>query len=36
MIKLLQFTPDEASERLIHIQLEKMVKLLTKDKIITD
>lgn len=36
MKKLLQFTTDEASKRLISIQLEKMVKLLTKDKKITD
>jgi hypothetical protein len=36
MKKLLQFTTDEASRRLIYIQLEKMVKMLTKDKKITD
>jgi hypothetical protein len=36
MKKLLQFATDEASKRLIYIQLEKMVKMLTKDKKNTD
>jgi hypothetical protein len=36
MKKLLQFTADQASRRLIYIQLEKMVKLLIQDKKISD